>query len=219
MTNPCIICVAITGSLPRKAHNPAVPISITEQVESTHAAFEAGASIVHAHVRDDDGKPPRMPTKTPHMPMFAPVTGPRLTPEEAPGKPADWTPHRPDRPAGRKHIPFRLETKYTPAGDQPAAIAGRAYNLIAYGPDHILSRGALGTESSVAALTMDDLRAYLDKHLAKTAGVLGKPDDERATFRRRDLYGRRRLVVFAAGQGEGRDERERASEVAHQRAP
>jgi excinuclease ABC subunit B len=26
------------------------------------------------------------------MPMFAPVTGPRLTPEEAPGKPSDWTP-------------------------------------------------------------------------------------------------------------------------------
>ena len=39
------------------------------------------------------------------------------------GKPADWAPHRPDRPNGRKHIPFRLETKYTPAGDQPAAIA------------------------------------------------------------------------------------------------
>ncbi|CAN7395917.1 excinuclease ABC subunit UvrB [Brevundimonas sp. LjRoot202] len=55
--------------------------------------------------------------------MFAPVTGPRLTPEEAPGAPSDWTPHRPDRPDNRKHIPFRLETKYTPAGDQPAAIA------------------------------------------------------------------------------------------------
>ncbi|MDY6923990.1 MAG: excinuclease ABC subunit UvrB [Pseudomonadota bacterium] len=57
------------------------------------------------------------------MPMFAPVAGPRLTPEEAPGSPSDWVPHRPDRPAGRKHIPFRLETKYSPAGDQPAAIA------------------------------------------------------------------------------------------------
>ena len=34
MTKPCIICVAITGSLPRKAHNPAVPISVAEQVES-----------------------------------------------------------------------------------------------------------------------------------------------------------------------------------------
>ncbi len=61
-------------------------------------------------------------TATNRMPMFAPVTGPRLTPEEAPGKPSDWVPHRPDRPEGRKHIPFRLETKYTPAGDQPAAI-------------------------------------------------------------------------------------------------
>ena len=48
MTDPCIICVAITGSVPRKEDNPAVPISISEQVESTHAAFEAGASIVHA---------------------------------------------------------------------------------------------------------------------------------------------------------------------------
>ncbi len=65
---------------------------------------------------------------TNRMPMFAPVSGPRLTPEEAPGAPADWVPHRPDRPphsgqGDRKHIPFRLETKYTPAGDQPAAIA------------------------------------------------------------------------------------------------
>lgn len=63
MTNPCIICVAITGSLPTKANNPAVPISISEQVESTHAAFEAGASIVHAHVRDDEGKPSSDPAR------------------------------------------------------------------------------------------------------------------------------------------------------------
>ena len=60
---PCIICVAITGSLPTKANNPAVPISIAEQVESTHAAFEAGASIVHAHVRDDEGKPTSDPDR------------------------------------------------------------------------------------------------------------------------------------------------------------
>ena len=53
---PCIICVAITGSLPTKANNPAVPISIAEQIESTHDSFEAGASIVHCHVRDDEGK-------------------------------------------------------------------------------------------------------------------------------------------------------------------
>ncbi len=54
---PCIICVAITGSLPTKENNPAVPITIAEQIESTHESFEAGASIVHAHVRDDEGKP------------------------------------------------------------------------------------------------------------------------------------------------------------------
>ncbi len=54
MANPCIICVAITGSVPRKSDNPAVPISISEQVESTHEAFEAGASIMHAHVRNAD---------------------------------------------------------------------------------------------------------------------------------------------------------------------
>lgn len=60
---PCIICVAITGSLPTKANNPAVPISIAEQIESTHEAFEAGATIVHAHVRDDEGKPTSDPDR------------------------------------------------------------------------------------------------------------------------------------------------------------
>ncbi len=63
MTQPCIICVAITGSLPTKANNPAVPISIAEQVESTHQAFEAGASIVHVHVRDDEGRPTSDPER------------------------------------------------------------------------------------------------------------------------------------------------------------
>ena len=63
MTKPCIICVAITGSLPRKEDTPAVPITVTEQVESTQAAFEAGASIVHAHVRNDDQTPSADPEK------------------------------------------------------------------------------------------------------------------------------------------------------------
>lgn len=63
MGAPCIICVAITGSLPRKSDNPAVPISVAEQVESTQAAFEAGASIVHAHVRNDDETPTSDPDR------------------------------------------------------------------------------------------------------------------------------------------------------------
>jgi len=60
---PCIICVAITGSVPTKSANPALPISLAEQVESTHEAFEAGASICHAHVRNDDQSPSSDPDK------------------------------------------------------------------------------------------------------------------------------------------------------------
>jgi len=63
MTSPCIICVAITGSLPRKSDNPAVPISIAEQIESTQEAFEAGATIAHCHVRNDDQTPTSDPNK------------------------------------------------------------------------------------------------------------------------------------------------------------
>ena len=60
---PCILCCAITGSVPTKADNPAVPISVTEQVESSHAAVEAGASIIHAHVRTEDGTPSSDPDR------------------------------------------------------------------------------------------------------------------------------------------------------------
>ena len=63
MSDPCIICVAITGSVPTKAANSAVPITITEQIESTHEAFEAGASIAHCHVRNDDETPTSDPDK------------------------------------------------------------------------------------------------------------------------------------------------------------
>ncbi len=63
MSKPCIICVAITGSLPRKEHNPAVPVTVSEQVESTQEAFEAGAAICHAHVRNDDQTPSSDPEK------------------------------------------------------------------------------------------------------------------------------------------------------------
>lgn len=63
MTKPCIICVAITGSLPRKSDNPAVPVTISEQIESTQAAFEAGATICHAHVRDENQNPTSDPER------------------------------------------------------------------------------------------------------------------------------------------------------------
>jgi len=63
MTTPCIITVAITGSLPTKENNPAVPITVSEQIESTHEAFEAGATLAHCHVRMDDGTPTSDPER------------------------------------------------------------------------------------------------------------------------------------------------------------
>jgi uncharacterized protein (DUF849 family) len=63
MTKPCILCCAITGSVPTKADNPAVPVTISEQIESSHAAVEAGASIIHAHVRNEDETPSSDPDR------------------------------------------------------------------------------------------------------------------------------------------------------------
>ena len=60
---PVVIAVAITGSVPRKADNPAVPVTPAEQIESTHQAFEAGASLVHIHVRNDDETPSSSPER------------------------------------------------------------------------------------------------------------------------------------------------------------
>ena len=57
MTTPAIITVAITGAVPRKADNPAVPVTPSQQIESTHEAFEAGAALAHIHVRNEDESP------------------------------------------------------------------------------------------------------------------------------------------------------------------
>ncbi|WP_269515821.1 excinuclease ABC subunit UvrB [Brevundimonas subvibrioides] len=86
--------------------------------------------------------------------MFAPVTGPRLTPEEPPVNAGEWTPHRPDRPAksltGRQKHRFRLETTYTPAGDQPAAIAELVSQAAQGDRDQVL----LGVTGSGKTFTM-----------------------------------------------------------------
>jgi 3-oxoadipate:acetyl-CoA acetyltransferase len=57
MTQPTIITAAITGAIPRKAQTPAVPVTPSEQIESTQEAFEAGAALVHIHVRNKDESP------------------------------------------------------------------------------------------------------------------------------------------------------------------
>ena len=54
---PVVVAVAITGSVPRKKDNPALPTTPAEQIESTHQAFEAGATIAHIHVRNPDESP------------------------------------------------------------------------------------------------------------------------------------------------------------------
>jgi uncharacterized protein (DUF849 family) len=57
MTAPAIITVAITGALPKKVDTPSVPVTPVEQIESTHQAYEAGATLVHIHVRNKDETP------------------------------------------------------------------------------------------------------------------------------------------------------------------
>ena len=61
--NPVVIAVAITGSVPRKKDNPAVPVTPAEQIEATHEAYEAGAALVHLHVRNDDESPSSDPER------------------------------------------------------------------------------------------------------------------------------------------------------------
>jgi len=62
-TRPVVVAVAITGSVPRKKDNPNLPVLPAEQVASTRAAFEAGASLVHIHVRHDDETPSSDPER------------------------------------------------------------------------------------------------------------------------------------------------------------
>ena len=63
MSSPCIVTCAITGAIPTKSDNPAVPVTPSEQIESTHEAFEAGAALVHIHVRNEDQSPGSDPEK------------------------------------------------------------------------------------------------------------------------------------------------------------
>ncbi|MFT9256847.1 MAG: 3-keto-5-aminohexanoate cleavage protein [Acetobacter sp.] len=60
---PCVVAVAITGSVPRKSDNPTLPVTPSEQIESTHEAYEAGATLVHIHVRNADETPSSDPAR------------------------------------------------------------------------------------------------------------------------------------------------------------
>ena len=52
-----IITSAICGAEVTKEHNPAVPYTIAEIAREAKAAYDAGSSIIHLHVREDDGTP------------------------------------------------------------------------------------------------------------------------------------------------------------------
>jgi 3-keto-5-aminohexanoate cleavage enzyme len=55
MTNP-IITAALTGPVATKADNPGMPGTVAEVAADAKAAYDAGAAVVHIHLRDDDGK-------------------------------------------------------------------------------------------------------------------------------------------------------------------
>jgi 3-keto-5-aminohexanoate cleavage enzyme len=52
-----IITAAICGAEVTKEHNPNVPYTVEEIGREAESAYKAGASIIHLHVREDDGTP------------------------------------------------------------------------------------------------------------------------------------------------------------------
>jgi 3-oxoadipate:acetyl-CoA acetyltransferase len=55
--DPLIVNAALTGMVPTKEDNPALPVTAAEIAEDAERCVQAGASIVHLHARDDDGRP------------------------------------------------------------------------------------------------------------------------------------------------------------------
>jgi 3-keto-5-aminohexanoate cleavage enzyme len=54
MPNP-IITGALTGPVATKADNPGMPGTVAEIAADAKAAYDAGAAVIHIHLRDDDG--------------------------------------------------------------------------------------------------------------------------------------------------------------------
>lgn len=52
-----IVTAAICGAEVTKEHNPSVPYTVKEIADEALRSFEQGASIIHLHVREDDGTP------------------------------------------------------------------------------------------------------------------------------------------------------------------
>jgi 3-keto-5-aminohexanoate cleavage enzyme len=57
MSNPAILTAALTGPIATKNDNPALPTSPEEIATAARESHEAGASVVHVHIRDEQGRP------------------------------------------------------------------------------------------------------------------------------------------------------------------
>jgi 3-keto-5-aminohexanoate cleavage enzyme len=60
---PVIITCAITGAETSQARQPALPITPAQQAQASKECVEAGASVIHLHVREDDGTPSQRPER------------------------------------------------------------------------------------------------------------------------------------------------------------
>lgn len=56
LKNKVILTVACTGAWPQKSDSPYVPVTPEEEADEVYRCWQAGASIAHVHVRDDEGK-------------------------------------------------------------------------------------------------------------------------------------------------------------------
>jgi 3-keto-5-aminohexanoate cleavage enzyme len=57
LSTPVILTCAITGAETTRAQQPALPITPREQAQAALECLQAGASVIHLHVREDDGTP------------------------------------------------------------------------------------------------------------------------------------------------------------------
>lgn len=60
---PCVITAAIVGAETTRAQNPHLPITAEEIGEEARRCAEAGASVIHLHVRDEAGRPTQDPER------------------------------------------------------------------------------------------------------------------------------------------------------------
>src|SRR5215213_2313728 len=60
-SNPVVLTVAVTGADVFRENNPNIPYTAAEIADSSIETAAAGATVVHLHVREDDGTPSGRP--------------------------------------------------------------------------------------------------------------------------------------------------------------